>query len=70
MSLMVLQPLKAASVAASAQELESRFIIGTRPSGRQNQSVVLHPQHCFCRTDDDAAIGEVSLPLTLILFRP
>jgi hypothetical protein len=44
---MVLQPLKAASVPASAQEFESRFIIGTRPSGRQNQSVVVHYQHRF-----------------------
>src|SRR6266446_7586889 len=31
-SLMVPQPLKAASVAANAQNCESRFIIGTRPS--------------------------------------
>jgi hypothetical protein len=47
MSLIVLQPLKAASVAASAQEFESRFIIGTRRSGRQNQSLVVHYQHRF-----------------------
>jgi hypothetical protein len=44
---MVLQPVKVASVAASAQEFEGRFIIGTRPSGRQNQSFGVHYHHRF-----------------------
>ena len=47
MSFMVLQALKAASVAASVQNCENRSIIGTRLSGRQNQSVIVQYQIVF-----------------------
>jgi hypothetical protein len=59
MSLMVLQPLKAASVAASAQEFESRFIIGTRPSARQNQSFGVRCHQCFAAKSDEVMHHEL-----------
>jgi hypothetical protein len=65
MSLTVPQPLKTASVAASAQNFESRFMIGTRPSSRQNQSVVLHYQHRFAAKLDDAVDSETGMTYSL-----
>ena len=57
-SLTVLQPLKAARAAASAQNCESRFIMGS-DKGMQSRSIVVHYQPRFAAHLDQAIEGEV-----------